>query len=332
MKPIFKYLVFFGIFALTSSLPAKMKKSDHTSSSSSQPSSFSSGERNSEKPISPWISQKDGIWIYKCNVFNLDPDRVSQETLKSILEANIKDIYRQYRKEWGVVVDIKLYTGDQISNPILFQGDRIPFYVGPFDAEAGLGLHCIQATGGANTGFVVGGCNITDVIGVDVPDDFPPFTPWAVASTDEEAFMASIALNHNPYATSDLLQSLRYTVDGWLMTNNVTSNFFKAYYLSDAINWDKKGYVENPQQPFAGLNSILFLDYNSGSTFFGEVINWGPVTVSERGDPLANNFPPDYTYVNFIFSFDAKNEAKGPKGALHKSLWKNRIPLLARVK
>ena len=87
------------------------------------------GPRHNKSSISPWIVKKDGAYVYKFNVFNLAPDAVSMEDMKSMMKANQKDINTIYKKDYGLGIDIKVYPAEQLSNPELFKGDRIPFFV-----------------------------------------------------------------------------------------------------------------------------------------------------------------------------------------------------------
>lgn len=117
------------------------------------------------------------------------------------------------------------------------------------------------------------------------------------------AFFTTIQENGDVVSRSSAAQLHAYQVDGWTMTNYPVSNFWKGYFESDKIKWDKKGFVEHPLQPYGGLHEIiLFLDYQSGYTYFGEVDNFGPVSYSQRGAPIENNFPPDYTVISFFAS------------------------------
>ncbi len=120
---------------------------------------------------------------------------------------------------------------------------------------------------------------------------------------------------------SSLLNS--YKVNGWSMTNYLTSNFWKGYYQhNDEIKWDLKGYVKRPLQPFAGVfEEILVLDFDTGYTYGGGVFNWGPITYYQRGETVANNFPPDYTVIFFDFLIDSGMQDPKTKKlkALHRS-------------
>ncbi len=111
------------------------------------------------------------------------------------------------------------------------------------------------------------------------------------------------------FGVTSLLNS--YKVNHWRMTNYVTPNYWRGYYENNNIKWDRKGYVENPLQPYAGIQeSLFFLDFDSGDTSFGTVVNYGPVTYQQRGDVVANNFPPDTTFVSFSSSFTADLNSK----------------------
>lgn len=358
---------------------------------------YKPGPRFNGSPISPWIERKGNIFVYKFNVFNLTPNLIDQKTLKSILKANAKDINKNYAKEIGTGVDIRLYGPEDLFNPKLFKGNRIPMFLVDNNTPTGefLGFHSNQAVGPANTeSFIWAGANIATSLGITIPSNFPAWTPYAAvnfqgavertnqllsfdnpyAFNDPQQFFSAI-INHeikeilgddsiqnwvvfdtfaptvatwhfavfgpegnvlngslgsdghvqlplfsDVFPAGGLLTTFQengdpvsfsvggflnsYKVDGWSMTNNPNSNFWKGYYLSDKVKWDYKGYVENPLQPFTGLHEfILFLDFSTGITFFGEVVNYGPVTYSQRGDLINNNFPPDYTFISFFGDF-----------------------------
>lgn len=89
-----------------------------------------------------------------------------------------------------------------------------------------------------------------------------------------------------------------YCVDGWPMSNYVNRNFWNAYFTSNNRQYDKKGLVELPGQPFAGkLAGTFFIDLSTGQSSFLNVINYGPVTAAQRGAPPEQNYPPNYTIV-----------------------------------
>jgi|GEM_PF-6733589 len=375
-----------------------------------------SGDRVNKDPLGPWVDRTcQGTFIYKFNVFNLAPESVNQNTLRAILLANIKDIHRNYRKDWGVELNIRLYPGDQISNPLLFKGDRIPFFVVPsFNLTEGRGFHSNDASEPANSQSVLwGGMSIFDTLSLVVPNNFPSFTPYGAVSIAaiQEGVEQNIA-NNNPFGITDFKQLLSWTishelketlsddssqnavpfdnfaptvatwhfaefdangvctngtlgpdgfvhlplfldvfpaggvfttfqescdavsttvssklqsyqVNGWSMSNYLTPNFWRGYYLSDSLKWDKLGLVETPLQPFAGLHEeVVFLDFDSGLSSFIEVVNWGPVTASQRGEPAANNFPPDYTYAAFLGAGPGSAKNQKSLGALKRSLLK----------
>lgn len=368
------------------------------------PTSSHAVNRQNKSSISPWIVKKGDVFVYQFNVFNLVPDLVSMEDLKSILKANQKDINTNYKKDYGIGVDIKLYPAEEATNPDLFNGDRIPFYIFRGVEGGGLAFHSVQASEPANSqSFLYAGDAIPAEIS-EVPSNFPDWTPWAGASALGIKSNAELHKELNdPYGIKNFLQELSfginhelkellfddsiqnwvlfdtfaptvaswhyaefdengkcingrkgkdgfvhlpffldvfpaggllttiqengdavsrgsasklqaYKVDGWSMTNYPESTFWKGYFESKDIKWDKKGFVEAPLQPFAGLHeSLLFLDFSTGDTIFGNVNNFGPVTYRQRGDFAANNFPPDYTYVTFFFDFNPAQKIQSKK-------------------
>lgn len=411
---IYFNVMWLGAMVLSTALPTAVfaknhHKKHHSSSSSSASStescpkqkSFKGGARRNQKSLSPWIKKEGDVFVYKFNVFNLATNDISMKTLESIFEAQKKDIKENYRKDYGIEMEYKLYPAEEVNNPDLFKGDRIPFFIIESGPEVYLAQHCAEPTPDANEGsFVFGGCSIYDSTGIQVPSNFPYYTPYASAITSVyKANSARQVSNNNPYGIQCWEQNLSfgishelkeifgdddiqnwvvfdsfapttatwhyaefdengncingtigpdgyvhlplfsdvapyggifttiqengdvvsrssagqlhaYKVDGWSMTNYPVSNFWKGYYESDKIKWDKKGFVENPLQPYGGLHEIIFfLDYESGYTYVGDVNNFGPVTYSQRGASPANNFPPDYTYVEFFFSSGGMPEA-----------------------
>jgi hypothetical protein len=396
------------------SLDASLEQKKHESQSA--------GPRVHDSSLSPWIYKKDNVFVYKFNVFNLSPDDIDQKTLKSILKANKKDIHESFRRDWGTDADIRLYTAADLSNPDLFNGDRIPLFIvnnalsliGPF-----LGFHAVEASEPANSAFffTFNGNSIASNLAITVPSNFPFFTPYGAVDTTAIAARAQFNLDHNnPNGIQDNLQLLSFVInhelkeimtddslqnwdvfdtfaptvanwhyavfdangvctngtlgpDGfvhlplfldvfpaggllttiqengdpvslskasavnaykvghWTMTNYPTSNFWKGYYVTGKIKWDKLGNVEFPLQPFAGLHEVLFfLNFGNGLTQTGEVTNWGPVTAAQRGDPPANNFPPDYTFVDFFFTFNPGPPAQFKSNLLQKNLMNQRSP------
>ncbi len=401
----FLNVLFLSIIALSCFLPATSvaKKNNGTEQC------FKGGPRIHKSSISPWISRKDNTFVYKFNVFNLDPLGTDQATLQSILCAIKKDVHENYRKDWGVDIDIKLYTGDQITNPDLFNGDRIPVFI---QATNNIGSSVLnQASEPANSdSFLWAGNSITDTTDLTVPSNFPFWTPYIPLSTSVLKNSAVFhAVHNNFYGIQDFYQYLSwelnhemkqlmtndsfqiwdvfdnfaptvatwhygvfnnlgvctnsiigpdgfahlpffldvfpagglftvavyncaqvtsgltsqltsYPVDGWLMSNYATSNNWKSYYESNCIKWDKRGFVEMPMQPYAGeIVTLFFLDFNTGETSVGVVNNFGPVTASQRNQPPANNFPPDYTFVQFFENLGCTATAEQRKNALKRA-------------
>ncbi len=383
---------------------------------------------NGKSILSPWICEKDGILVYRINVFNLDPKTVNQKKLRSILRANVKDSWENFAKTNGKALDIKLYPASRANDPSLFNGDRIPFYISTTDA--GLGTHSVEATEPANSGYIFnytfGNGNSESLIEIPPPSNYPEWAPWGFSASSliKELLDGGIVAN-DPYAISNFYQFLSaginhelkelmendslqnwvvfdsnaptvaswhyaefnakgvctngkkgpdgfihlpllsevfpaggiftlgqencdpvgrgytsklnsYKVDGWRMTNYVLKNFWKGYFTSGNVKLDKNDLIELPLQPFAGLlesTFLLFLDLDTGITYYGEVQNWGPVTAAQRNDPPKNNFPPDYN----IFSLPmgtipvGKVSLKDLQAKKHKQLM-NKIKTSSRNK
>lgn len=353
------------------------------------------GPRFHNRSLSPWVERCNGQFIYKFNVFNLAESQMDQKTVKSMLDANLKDICLTYGRDYGAVADVRLYTADQINNHALFEGDRIPFFIVYDDINFFGGFHAVESAGPANVAsFLFANNSIQDQLGLTVPSNFPDWTPYGAVNIAAwqfaaEAFIASdniyalwdwqqllsTSLNHElkeilgddciqnwvlfdtfaptletwhygefdsngvctngvlgpdgyvhlplflevfPYGglfttiqeNADVVSRASasklngYLVDGWYMSNYPTSAFWKGYYEGSELKYDYLGNVQAPLQPYGGLHEIvLFLDYMTGLTSYGEVDNYGPVTYSQRYAPPQNNFPPNYTVVQFYFAF-----------------------------
>jgi hypothetical protein len=93
-----------------------------------------------------------------------------------------------------------------------------------------------------------------------------------------------------------------YEINGWKMCNYVLPTFYQSYSNNNRlVNYDKLCHVTSPMQPHAGLfEYMFFLSYDLGWTFVFSVNNWGPVTYSMRGEPIENNFPPNYNIVTIL--------------------------------
>jgi hypothetical protein len=105
-----------------------------------------------------------------------------------------------------------------------------------------------------------------------------------------------------------------HRVKGFAMSNYSTPNFWKPYYSNPDLKYDYKGFSQTPGQPYAGHfepKSISFLDLKTNETIFAYLVNYGPVTSEQRTietqreynnnwKPELNNFPQNYTVVNFI--------------------------------
>jgi hypothetical protein len=405
-----KRFVTFMLLAASFSLGADSSSSHHKSSSSSSSHCscsssefrpYPGGERCRGRSLPPWIEHEDGAFVYQVNVFNMAEDTVSMDLLKDMLSSIKKDITSHMKKNYGVAIDIKLFCGDRVKDPKLFEGDRIPFFI--VDTEGTGAFHDLQASEPANSqSFIWAGASILDTLGIEVPFNFPNWTPYgSVSVPDMITFAQFNDANDNPYGIRDFRQLLCYSinhefkeimtddsaqnwttfdtfaptvanwhyaefdangvvtngtvgpdgfvhlprfldvfpagglltelqeiadpvsyiiasevnsykVEDWSMTNYVNSNYWRGYYVQDclmwnpkSIKWDRKGYVEDPLQPFGGAQeSLIFLDFNTGTSSFGGVVNYGPVTYSQRGDVVQNNFPPDYTFVFFDFNFN----------------------------
>lgn len=355
------------------------------------------GPRVNNRSIQKWVKRKNNAFVYRVNVFNLDPEHVDQKILKSIIAANVKDINSIYLKDWGLMIDVKVYKADQLSNPCLFQGDRVPFFItSESTTEGAIGFHSVESVEPAATGsFLYKDGNIKAKLGITVPSNFPAWTPYGASldSVVQQACDDNI-MNNNPYGITEFYQMLSfiinhelkellhddgeqnwvvfdnfaptvakwryaefdahgvvtngkvgkdgfvhlplfsdvfpaggifttiqengdvvsigigsllngYKVNGWFMSNYPTQTFWYGYNKKSYLKWDKKGLVENPLQPFVGLHEgVFFLDFETGTTFFGDVRNFGPVTAPQRGAPPQNNFPPDYTFISFDFNFN----------------------------
>lgn len=374
----------------------KAKDKKHHKSSSCE-----NTNRQIDPIVSPWIERRGDVFVYKFNVFNLAPNEVSMRDLKSMMKAQEKDFWQNYRKQYGAAIDVKVYPAEEINNPKLFQGDRIPFFLVESSPIGALAFHTAEATGPANSeSFIWAGSSIADTLGLQVPSNLPPFTPYGAADTSAtRAFIERNKARNNPYVSQNFLDQISfsfnhefkeilgddsiqnwtvfdtfaptvaswhygifdehgvclngtvgpdgyvhlplfndvfpagglftaiqencdpleladvietYFVDGWAMTDNVNSNYWKGYYLSDKIKWDKCNLIEKPLQPFAGeQDDLFFLDFETGTTFFGVTVNQGPVTYLQRGASVHNNFPPDYTYVRFFFDFNTTRAGDG---------------------
>lgn len=255
------------------------------------------GPRHNKSSISPWIVKKNGAYVYKFNVFNLAPDAVSMEDLKSMMKASQKDINTNYKKDYGLGIDIKVYPAEQLSNPELFKGDRIPFFVVENFApgqEGGLAFHSVQASEPANSeSFLFEGASISSKLGIEVPINFPSWTPYGAASTGnvQEAVALSISTK-NPYALKSFIQSLSFSIN---------HEFKEALFDDSEQNWvlfdtfaptvatwrfaelNAKGVCINGRKGKDGFIHLpLFLDvFPEGGLL---------LTIQENGDPVSVAF------------------------------------------
>lgn len=201
-------LICMAVFAISSALStcgyAKenlfFEKSVHSQSEAQH--SKKSSLRAKEGNLSPWIEQREGTMVFKFNAFNLDPDNVDQKNLQKIFKGIVADSWKNYAKDYSFAADIIVYTADRISDPELYNGDRIPIFVGNFVDVTGnfLGFHAIQTPPDYGSFFVLNN-NITQVLGIEIPSNFPDFTPYAAVNSGTiKNFLGNGHWAGNPYA------------------------------------------------------------------------------------------------------------------------------------
>jgi hypothetical protein len=156
----------------------------------------------SSKGSSPWLTLKHDVQVFKINIFNLDPINVCQKKLKSIAKAIVKDSWKNYSKDYSSALDIDCYHAHAINDASLFKGDRIPVFISELTTLNSLGYHALQ-TPPDNQSFIIGNNNITQTLGLTIPNDFPNFTPYvAVFSAVILNLLKTGYYQGNPYAYS----------------------------------------------------------------------------------------------------------------------------------
>jgi len=161
---------------------------------------------------SPWIFNLAGINVFRIAIILLDTTRVDSTKLASMSSALQSDCAQYFSQEFGACASIQIYGSESLTNTNVFDGTRIPIFIGQFGDF--LGFHAVQATGAAfNGGYWWKGNSIKNEINVDVPASFPAFTPWGAISTD--GIVASIATYNslnNTYAITDFHQFLSFVL------------------------------------------------------------------------------------------------------------------------
>ncbi len=247
----------------------------HVNTELSAKSHCHSNEKKDSLP--PWIEYREGTLVYKFNVFNLDPANINQKKLKSIFKAIEKDTWINYAKDNARASDIKVYKGDQVTNPKLFKGDRIPIYIGNFQEEPVgnfLGYHVVQTPPDFSSFFLLNE-NITQLLGVPVPSNFPNFTPYsAVNSGTIKEWLGNGHWAGNPYAF------------------NTPSKFYQVLSVVGSHE------VHEILGDDSGSNFVIF--DNTAPT----VANWHYAILDEDGNPTNGTVGPDgYVHLPYLTDF-----------------------------
>lgn len=148
--------------------------------------------------IPEWVDVKDGLMIYKFNVFNNDKEHVDHAKLKSILTAIEKDANETLSKDYGTTCTFNLYSDSEMKNPDLFKGDRMAIFVGKYKNGA---FHYINTPEPTNTySFPCGGGKLSAYgITIPSPNNFD-YVPYSVISSDSVPDF--FGLPNNIYAVS----------------------------------------------------------------------------------------------------------------------------------
>ncbi|MBS0638076.1 MAG: hypothetical protein JSS12_11245, partial [Verrucomicrobia bacterium] len=119
------------VFALLAILALGMQQQAFAKQKAEKENKHSSSDHHhkSKSVRSPWIEYKNGVNVFKFNVFNLDPVHVDQKKLKKICKAVEKATCKYFQPSYGTRADIRVYPASESLNPDLFNGDRIPMYV-----------------------------------------------------------------------------------------------------------------------------------------------------------------------------------------------------------
>lgn len=243
---------------------------------------------------SPAGTDLTNTMIYNFNIFNTDPTHVNQETLQLIINALKKDCDDNYRKDYGMTVTFNLYGVDDLKRVELFQGDRMPVFIGQYGNGA---FHYVNTPEPTNTySFPTGGGKLA-AYGIVLPNgskmDFVPYS--IISSNDVTKFYGSPT---NIYAVSPetvpndtyhqiISMSLSHEVREMMGNDTTLSWTLFDHYAPTVANWHwgvfngtsckngiigKSGYVELP--PF-------LKHFPSGGLFFA---------VKENGDVVSASF------------------------------------------
>lgn len=254
-------------------------------------SEAATGKRKNKSPISPWIVREKGVFVYQFNVFNLS-SIVSMDDLKSIFKANQNDINTTYKQEYGFAINYKIYPGDQISNPELFNGDRLPVYI--IDKADFNGFHSVQATEPANSeSFIFGAAqanqNIQTSLGIEVPSNFPDWTPYLAISPLRATIRSEINKElGNNYGLTDPLQMLSFIISHelkeTLFNDSVINSIQFDTFAPTVANWRYAKFNANGKC----INGRKGKDGFVHLPLFQDVFGYGLLAVpTENGDVVS---------------------------------------------
>ena len=141
-----------------------------------------------------WISQVNGLFTYAFNVFNNHEAKVDQVKLTAIVAAITQDCATNFAKDYSCVVDMKVYKLSDMTNAALFDGSRLPIFIGDY-GDVG-GFHAVDTPKGPvdTHSFFLGGSNLSDVAPAFLTPAYsgvqalPAFTPYIIVGSHLEIY------------------------------------------------------------------------------------------------------------------------------------------------
>ena len=165
--------------------------------------------------------------VYKFNVFltDLAKPMISKKHLKSIINAHIKNGNNNFAKDWQTSFNIRMYGEQDMLNPKLFQGNRIPIYLvyGLLIPNTIVISNQIDQNTNSSTSFPNKNYqgNIQSFLGptFPVPNCFPDWTPWgAIDLLNIQNKIITNKTNNNPFAITNFEQYVSYALS-WGLCN-----------------------------------------------------------------------------------------------------------------
>ena len=164
-----------------------------------------------------WTYKKGGIRYFRFVVYNLIPNEIPSDTLISMVNAQCKNSLVNYAAYYQCAADITIAPAAAASNlsgpenAKYVNGQYIPMFIGDFPFGGFIGFHSVNVTAAQsqNSSIATGG-DIQSMLGFACPLPEMPYgaVSWHVVNSR----MAQLQAAHNPYAFTDPMQFLCFTI------------------------------------------------------------------------------------------------------------------------